>query len=1460
MDAELDSAKSLGGSTCLLDRLEKAKKSFSEPIDVPIEDSEDVIILWLTKLLTSKALELSPLESEASWKTLEDILSSCRLEALIQNGWVCLLDSCFMETLASHVANADCSIQSYAVRITYILLKNPRLSPMVTYRPVHCLILLEGVIKWILRDHRQDRNITLALMLTEEIGSFMKSNTDNKASISSVMHHVFLPYVRLCSTLKSIDVENVNKLICELKHLLALCLFNEATKQLYVDILSVLFSEETKVSLPEDGSRIFSSLITFINNEPIEISKHLLFEFLSSFTIAYKNYGDMSHRMNILLCFVIGVSVKGSEILAINKNNLACQQIAAQQCSHEKQEALLLSLLLAVKDLHFSHDVTLKAISPKRWLNNLGDLIIKHMLCTAYGVKCLQTLLQISPKDMVDLILNNFCAIVHKCINDTSDSDHQDTAKDLSSATDDLLCDVLEVYSQLREAPNMLVNILHSLLKMPKAIANCTIVPESLYIYDGNLLLPPRFMFQLMKVFSNLVHTNVIATWKVFLTLVTEKFTKLLEEATFANKFKLVAVAVWLFSCLLRAFSIMKIVSVAGVCESVAQLMIQTAKEGIQRLISVMLTLPHNNDICCSLLVLCHTWGELHISLCQYDKYLEQSDITPVQLPEPSQHSTDFSYVLPLISSDIWAQISARVVNFGNQPTRLAMVQLVLQKLCFVVHYHQNSFDVCLKWEEESLSPTRQTVEACTKYLLNAVEVWGESIMQLLTFHLPYLIIFFHDSHLPTIARHLVTGFKEEKEYWNKYVNSEHFMEAYRLHPHILSCICSSVVSSWNSRKRKLSEIDSDVLHKENYAIQVITKLADTRGAVKDLSSTSRETKGSNADVHKECGTVFSKLIDKKKSQEALGCVKDMNMLKKLLRRLPYTYLNQQSKSVVMFLLLSLIVNDEYNSTQEKFEILVTTTSLLSNQKSINVLNVIDVDQLLKWLFQKRLTMPLYVHSSKAIPVFKEQMQFASDLSLKGEGIPKDSQNLDTMVSHEIDLLIRYILDSTECRSKKDFLQSLSDYIITSEELPCDKETRLHVAVLLLWICQKKKSKSRILSRSRKFNNKRMSETTVTEEDDDSRQKAYEHLSSWILKFLKKADMATIQPPTAAALLIAHTIIMAEEARNHRELQNSASQQDSHREDQTEIHSNADVKPSKKKTPKFMKLLDHSLKLCKLCVMGNNPYLVEHTLNFYQKIGEHYSILGCFLPHDFFTATWTVLCSENLWAKNTELKQGIQSSLNSLLHVATEDDFENILKELIKEVQILPNISHTLTIWQIVISSQLEGKKVVMKRVAEEHLTVILINLVTLKSSDLSSDMLLSVVETLEVIVKSHFIFSAQSRGLFMRLCTSLPLFPLPLGCFHKIFKVLVGIVMSIAKSNTDFAKECIPSILVAVGQFSEALISHANQNNNLPEQEIKVSGILFPDAVNFGPIVLAVLQRKNVCHKNISNLYIIEL
>lgn len=148
---------------------------------------------------------------------------------------------------------------------------------------------------------------------------------------------------------------------------------------------------------------------------------------------------------------------------------------------------------MAVENVHFNHDAKLDIIAPNRWLQNLADLIMKHGLQTASGYKCLQTVLHVNPKNTVNLILNNFCSIVRSM--GKTDSCEIVKSNSLHSASDDLLCDVLQVYCQLREVPSMFVSILKSLFKVRTWVSQkCNIMPESLHVYEGNLLFPPRIM------------------------------------------------------------------------------------------------------------------------------------------------------------------------------------------------------------------------------------------------------------------------------------------------------------------------------------------------------------------------------------------------------------------------------------------------------------------------------------------------------------------------------------------------------------------------------------------------------------------------------------------------------------------------------------------------------------------------------------------------------------------------------------------------------------------------------------------------------------------------------------------------------------------------------------------------------------------------------------------------------
>nr|XP_053629949.1 uncharacterized protein LOC128686839 [Cherax quadricarinatus] len=137
-------------------------------------------------------------------------------------------------------------------------------------------------------------------------------------------------------------------------------------------------------------------------------------------------------------------------------------------------------------------------------------------------------------------------------------------------------------------------------------------------------------------------------------------------------------------------------------------------------------------------------------------RYIECPDLLKVQSPKPST-PTDFSYLLPFISSEAWAQISARVANFGNQPTQLSLVQLVIQKFSqAALKHHRCALSLATVCNHSNQNPTKETLETLTKYLMSAMDLWGSNVSLLMTVHLVYILPFIDDGHLPVIARFVV--------------------------------------------------------------------------------------------------------------------------------------------------------------------------------------------------------------------------------------------------------------------------------------------------------------------------------------------------------------------------------------------------------------------------------------------------------------------------------------------------------------------------------------------------------------------------------------------------------------------------------------------------------------------------------------------------------------------------------
>ena len=298
---------------------------------------------------------------------------------------------------------------------------------------------------------------------------------------------------------------------------------------------------------------------------------------------------------------------------------------------------------------------------------------------------------------------------------------------------------------------------------------------------------------------------------------------------------------------------------------------------------------------------------------------------------------------------------------------------------------------------------------------------------------------------------------------------------------------------------------------------------------------------------------------------------------------------------------------------------------------------------------------------------------------------------------------------------------------------------------------------------------------------------------------MKAADLATIQPSTAASFFIAHAIIISGNTSQPEKVKTPSAIKDSSRVVADSVESPAAKQANshgkttpKKEAPIYLKLIGQSLRLCKLCISGDNPDLYENCLYFYDKIAESYEILAPHLPTAFFTDVWTALSDPKLWTTSFKKKQELEHCLKTLMPVASKKAYEEVLKGLLTDMLHQKNIPHTLALWQIVISSPVKEAKANMKCTSVDHLIPVLVNLVILPNpvEDLGT-VLLPVVKTVKVAIESELMFSIQARGLVFKLCSAIPLLTLQMDQFHEVSALYSLHNLIVMMGNTSAHSVC---------------------------------------------------------------------
>lgn len=387
------------------------------------------------------------------------------------------------------------STQPSAVRVCWAIMSNPAMAPVISHNPAHCFTLARGLASWILEGHRSDEDIEFAQKVIRELEIHLRSQADRKSGMRSVVEHLLLPMARLNATFKENENPNVKKLVTNYKMTVTVTLFESELLRHYEMTLDALFAKESKATMSEEVKMLFETLISAIENEPVEVASCLLSDVFSQFIYKYHNQPLLHFKFLIVLCYLIGLSpskTMGSSVIA---NSIVGHIIKPPDISQTRKERLLLSLLKVVEFKSLDLSMKLGIESLKAWLGKVMHKQLFQPPASTSGFKCFSTLIAILPQMMANLAVKSYNLLLGSTKSkktDTPSDDPTESKEAMYLAFEDLFCEILNVYDQLRDIPKLIEGILQGLKNKPTLLSGRAVVSESLIIYEGHLLLPPR--------------------------------------------------------------------------------------------------------------------------------------------------------------------------------------------------------------------------------------------------------------------------------------------------------------------------------------------------------------------------------------------------------------------------------------------------------------------------------------------------------------------------------------------------------------------------------------------------------------------------------------------------------------------------------------------------------------------------------------------------------------------------------------------------------------------------------------------------------------------------------------------------------------------------------------------------------------------------------------------------------
>lgn len=294
---------------------------------------------------------------------------------------------------------------------------------------------------------------------------------------------------------------------------------------------------------------------------------------------------------------------------------------------------------------------------------------------------------------------------------------------------------------------------------------------------------------------------------------------------------------------------------------------------------------------------------------------------------------------------------------------------------------------------------------------------------------------------------------QEGDKAWSEYVSSQHFEEASPLHPHVLSSLCAALATLHDSRKRKLSECEDGPSASKNYCLRVLRKMSRVAPLLVEFDS-AREEENALWEVFQECGECLMKMIEKKPTPASVvpGCkAGEFQALISLITKFPLNHLSKGSKTAILLVLLSLLVQESVQGRGEHFSGLVSALNqALGYLGTFRLYSVTKASSLMKWLIEKRVSLygSMLSQHMTSLPqaLLKTNGTYTAKLPAR-HSLTRDAED-----RYGLDHLLLYLTFKLTWTTKVvDQVKEVADYITGNTTLAT--EALLQPAVFLLVAC-----------------------------------------------------------------------------------------------------------------------------------------------------------------------------------------------------------------------------------------------------------------------------------------------------------------------------------------------------------------------------------------------------------------------